>query len=293
MYCLDEAFEYEKCPVKILIYTHEMKDFAPRHWHRNFELNYIISGIWQVEVSGSSRRAGPGEFVCINSQEEHQLIPLCEQQAEKIMVIFDTDLMEDCHFNDDTQKISIDEKVHNTERIKQLMLKLFKIYNQKLQSDQAKKIYVFKIPYEYLQVMGIVYDLLYELLKYFVKPKEQSRKTDRAQEKMRAAEKYIAMHYMENLSLGEIAELLGITREHCARLFKKWTNLTFKEYLSRTRIFRAYPLIRDTDKSMVEISRLVGFPNVRAFNKSFLEGFGIKPCELRQKYENINILHEI
>lgn len=55
------------------------------------------------------------------------------------MVIFDTDLMEECHFNEDTQKISIDEKAHNTERIKQLMLKLFKIYNQKLQSDQAEK----------------------------------------------------------------------------------------------------------------------------------------------------------
>ena len=293
MYCLDEAFEYEKCPVKILIYTHEMKDFVPKHWHRNFELNYIISGIWQIEVSGKSKQAGPGDFVCINSQEEHQLVPLCEQQAEKIMVIFDTGLMENCHFNEDTQKIYIDESIHNTERMKQLMLKLFEIYNQRLQSDQVKKIYVFKIPYEYLQVMGIVYDLLYELLKYYVRPKERLGRTDNAQEKMRAAEKYIAMHYMENISLGDVAEVLGITREHCTRLFKKWTNLTFKEYLSRTRILRAYPLLRDTDKSMTEISRITGFPNARAFNKSFLEVFHIKPCELRKKLGNINILHKI
>ncbi len=293
MYCLDEVFEYEKCAVKVLLCTPELRDFVPKHWHRNLELNYIVSGLWQVELSYEKWTAGPGELICINSQEEHLLTPVDPQTGKKITVIFDTFLTEDCHFNVDTQKICIDDKIHDPARIKALMTQLFDIYNQRLEDDQIKNIYFFPDSYRYLQITGIAYDLLYELLQYYVQPKEQKKmKNSSAQKKMTAAENYIAAHYMENISLADIADELGITGEHCTRLFKKWTNYTFKEYLSRARILRAYPLLRDTDKSIKEISEMTGFPNVRSFSKSALEVFRVSPGELRNSLQNINILHE-
>lgn len=293
MYCLDEVFEYEKCAVKVLICTPELRDFVPKHWHRNVELNYIISGLWQVELSYETYTAKAGELILINSQEEHLLTPLNPQIDKKVTVIFDTMLMEDCHFNEDTQIICIDDEIHDTAKIKTLMIKLFDIYEQRLHDEQIKNIYFFPESYKYLQITGIAYDLLYELLRYFVQPKKlEKAKNNKAQKKMKAAENYIAAHYMENISLSDIAEVLGITGEHCTRMFKKWTNYTFKEYLSRARILRAYPLLRDTDKSMTEISEMTGFPNVRAFNKSALEVFRMKPGELRNSIQNINILHK-
>lgn len=288
MYCLDEELEYEKYPAKILIYSYEDKEVIPPHWHKNFELNYLLSGEWMVEIDEKVEKVCAPALISINCQEVHNLLPNDSTIAEKIAVIFDDAFLEKYQFDLNAQIIKVEDSLHPTEHVRELMEKLFFIYKEHHPFDSQEKINLIGRHYRDLQVKGIVYDLMYEILSYYVEPKQfKNKKQDYYRIRFQKVSKYISQHYMENITLEDVAQVMGVTREHCAREFKIHTQRTFKEYLTRCRILRAFPLLRDTDMNITEIARKTGFPNVRAFNKGFKDIFEMMPREKREQMKKI------
>ncbi len=57
--------------------------------------------------------------------------------------------------------------------------------------------------------------------------------------------RYINVHYMENLSLEEVAAVSGFSKFHFTRIFKQYMNMTFYEYLNSKRVKRAEELLYD------------------------------------------------
>ena len=56
---------------------------------------------------------------------------------------------------------------------------------------------------------------------------------------VKRAKEYIAEHYMENITLSDTAEILGITGGYLSTLFQKSLQCGFIDYLNRVRIERA------------------------------------------------------
>lgn len=60
-------------------------------------------------------------------------------------------------------------------------------------------------------------------------------------------------------------------------------NMGFNDYVNSLRVSNACKYLRKTDKSITEISNIVGFNTLRTFNRAFRKQLGITPSEYRTK----------
>ena len=92
---------------------------------------------------------------------------------------------------------------------------------------------------------------------------------------------YIDNHYMENISVRDIARNTYITSEHVIRVFKKETGVTPYQYIKKMRLTYAKKLLLLSNLPVSEIAREVGYSSASAFCALFREEFGITPAVFR------------
>jgi len=95
--------------------------------------------------------------------------------------------------------------------------------------------------------------------------------------------RYMNKHYMEDLSLQQMAEKFYISPYYLSRLFKEATGFTFVEYLNNVRVKEAKKLLESSSLKVNQISRKVGFGSVTHFGRVFKEISGHAPLYYRKK----------
>ena len=91
---------------------------------------------------------------------------------------------------------------------------------------------------------------------------------------------YIGAHYNDpGISVGSIAQHLGLSEGHLSHLFKKETDYTLNNYLTRYRVHRAMELLRDCRVKVYEVAELVGYRDITHFSATFKKLAGMTPSE--------------
>ena len=91
---------------------------------------------------------------------------------------------------------------------------------------------------------------------------------------------YIGAHYQDpNISISAIAQDLGISEGHLSHTFKKETDYTLLNYLTRYRIHKAMELLRDCRVKVYEVAEQVGYRDVTYFSATFKKVTGVTPSE--------------
>jgi AraC family transcriptional regulator len=103
--------------------------------------------------------------------------------------------------------------------------------------------------------------------------------------KLKQAIDFINAHLDRNISLLDIAEMLGMSQYHFSRLFKQSTKLTPHAYLVGQRVNRAKQLLVDRDMTMLDIAEECGFANPSHFSRCFRQYTGMSPMAFRQMSE--------
>ncbi|MCL2774531.1 MAG: AraC family transcriptional regulator [Oscillospiraceae bacterium] len=93
---------------------------------------------------------------------------------------------------------------------------------------------------------------------------------------------YIHMHYMDNITLGRMCELVHINRTSLGRLYKERTGQTVIEYLLNYRLRVATELLAHTGLTVDEIARQSGFGYDTYLIRQFTAKKGETPTEYRQ-----------
>lgn len=95
--------------------------------------------------------------------------------------------------------------------------------------------------------------------------------------------RYMDDHLDSGISLAEAARAAGMSKYHFCRRFKTCTGLYFREYLVRRRIARAKELFQDTERTVTDIFREVGFKDMTHFGRVFKKLEGKLPSEFRRR----------
>ena len=133
-----------------------------------------------------------------------------------------------------------------------------------------------------LLVYGKMYEAFYELFaNKFVKIVDSESKSKKYRALMRVTT-YIDEHYIDGLSLDDVAGATGISRYYVSHLFKELLNTTFVGYVNELRLNRAAMLLLTTDNPIIEIAALSGFNNLSNFNRAFKLHFGKTPSAYRK-----------
>jgi AraC-like DNA-binding protein len=93
---------------------------------------------------------------------------------------------------------------------------------------------------------------------------------------------YIHRHYGEFIGLTRVARHVGCSRTHLARVFRKETGRTMRDYLQQVRLTRAVSCLREGDK--VEAVMLdVGYRSKANFRRLFKARLGAAPGVFKAK----------
>ena len=88
---------------------------------------------------------------------------------------------------------------------------------------------------------------------------------------------------MENeLSLDEMAESVGLSTAHFARMFRKSTGETPHQFVLRQRLERAKAMLRAPDARVLDVAVACGFKTQQHFAQVFRDVWGVSPTEYRQ-----------
>ena len=93
---------------------------------------------------------------------------------------------------------------------------------------------------------------------------------------------YLEQHYMEDISLDQIAEDMDYSKNYLCRLFKEGTDTTITDYLTNVRISHAKELLLKMRYSVTDVSQMCGFHSVNYFNKVFKDIVGLPPGAFRR-----------
>ncbi|MFT8872179.1 MAG: phosphoenolpyruvate hydrolase family protein [Sporolactobacillus sp.] len=97
---------------------------------------------------------------------------------------------------------------------------------------------------------------------------------------------YIHHHYMEPITLQDLALVLCLSRAYLSTLFKQRTGFTFSDYLINYRLKQAIKMLHSCRFSVSQIAAAVGYPDVYQFSKIFKKRIGASPKKFLQS--NIN-----
>lgn len=102
---------------------------------------------------------------------------------------------------------------------------------------------------------------------------------------------YIKNHLNQKITLEQIANNVGYHKAYLTSQFKKLTGKTVMQLVCSMRISKSLQLLRDTNLSISEISKQVGFSSYTQMVYSFQKIVGISPSNCRKHFINDEIAH--
>ncbi|MBQ8379005.1 MAG: AraC family transcriptional regulator [Oscillospiraceae bacterium] len=150
-----------------------------------------------------------------------------------------------------------------------------------------KMLYLLKTNYYYSghQCSAMMYQFLLELNRYV--NLQSSPNESYKLKQLQPVIDYIDNHYMEEIELKQLSDVIGLSPQYLCRLFKDCLNLRPFEYLARKRIQEAKTLLLEEKFTINEIARTVGYNDCSYFCAVFKRHEMLSPAEFRTLHKKI------
>jgi AraC family transcriptional regulator len=133
-----------------------------------------------------------------------------------------------------------------------------------------------------LFVEGIAQSLAMHLVRTYAEETTQEYKGGLPEFRLRKIRELMVAHLEDEFSLIRLAREADLSKFHFSRAFKRTTGLTPSQYFIHLRLEKARRLLRETDRSVIEIGFDVGYTNPSHFARIFRREVGISPSEYRR-----------
>ena len=98
---------------------------------------------------------------------------------------------------------------------------------------------------------------------------------------------YISEHFDETITLDLLADQFYISKYYLSRTFKEITGYGISEYLNIHRIREAKRLLEETDLSVQQIARKLGYESITYFEKVFKTYMTMSPLKYRKTMNTV------
>lgn len=142
-------------------------------------------------------------------------------------------------------------------------------------------------PFEEIHELETLDDLQNWYLDFTIHLEEMIRqafKGVRERDEIQKAKRYIETNYFRDISIVDVAAHIGLNSTYFSHLFKKENGQGFTDYLTRHRLMEAQRLLKETAKTISEISEEVGYNDVTYFRKIFRQQLQMTPSEYRAQF---------
>ena len=247
------------------------------HWHKEVEIVHILEEPAPFLVGNECFTAKTGDFVIAKGCEPHQF--RFDRNNKKLVQIckFNIGLMYDLTKSFKYPKTHITKS--EIDAVPGLYGKLCEAFEELGKHADGKGSDVIADCYTLL-----LYSLLTE---NFPTDTEFSSYDSESLMNLQKLLDYIDQNYSKSISLHTLTEVINYSPNYISSLFRKYGNMSYKEYLDNVRISHAAEIIRkkSQNKNFTEVAAVCGFDNIRTFNNVFKRIMGCTPSE----YKNAQI----
>ena len=103
-------------------------------------------------------------------------------------------------------------------------------------------------------------------------------------DKNQAVIDYIQAHYMEELTIQQIAEHVGLNRDYLYRLFKEKVGTSIQAHLQEVRMLEAKRLLA-LGNSVSDVAKMCGFNSLAHFSRQFKRSNSSSPQQWTQQIQ--------
>lgn len=124
---------------------------------------------------------------------------------------------------------------------------------------------------------------LFETISETTFPIDQKKKTEGAADWLQEGIDYLQMHFAEGISVVQVSAHVGVERTYFSKKFQETYGVSPIKYIQQLKMNRAKQMMQDTDYTLTEIARSVGYPDLFSFSKAFKKHFAESPTQFRNR----------
>lgn len=249
--------------------TYQQQNFS-KHVHEGYTIAVIDEGAQRFYRSGAEHVAGQDAIILVNADDVHTgqsattdgwcyrgMYPTPEQ-FELISQDFNQGKPAAPYFNKSV--------VQDTHLAYQLRLLFCHIEN-----NSSK-----------LLIETLMYSVMLNLTTRHASLRQPSSITSNSKHKLSLAKEYLDAYSDENVSLSQLANLVGLSQFHFVREFKKQFELTPHSYQIQVRLKKAKSLLKVGVKP-VDVASDCGFHDQSHLNQHFKKALGTTPSRFQKQ----------
>ena len=258
----------------VLLYDNIDFEEYPLHWHNAIEIIMPLTNSYVAVCGGKEYVLQERDILIIPSGTLHSLKA---QKGRRLIFLFDNNaftgnpaLSEMSSVLSEPLLINEDYSHEFLESAGHLIKDIYVLYSN---FNEAAEVYIY---IKILTLLARIKEYQLSSIKY--------DDDGRYSETFSVVLKYIDQNYMNDISLDELASLAGYSTYHFSRIFKKYSNTTFINFLNRRRVKAAETMLLESENSITDVAMKSGFSSLTTFNRVFKIINGYTPSEYKKLY---------
>ncbi len=283
--------------LKLATFYLRPEDLGEFRVHHELELSFVKSGSGQYAIDGKIYGMQEGDVFVLNNIESHTICHI-DPQYELIntVIMFDPRFVWSIEGNFfDSRYLSVFFERGNTfqnklDRDHSAAAEIRRLFSE-IEAEFRNK----SSEYE-LMIKVKLLNILVALTRYYGYSKTVSQNPSRRKQGLALLNKvmqFIDSNIGEPLHLEDIAVQIYMNPSYFSTFFKKMIGISPMEYLARQRIKRAIEYLKNSDKTILEISSLCGFNSTANFYKTFKKCVGKVPSDFRTDESSGDSIHPV
>ena len=236
------------------------------HLHYHIELALIKSGSTKVTVDTIEYQVSAGDLFIVFPNQMHRFETI--EREKYILMIVTPDIVSEFlkHFTSTVPISNLVKGAANDTELLSLAEKISAVYKSEMHfKDEILRGYL-------LAFFGRLLNL--------IEVKDIQSKESNA---LGVILNYCINNATRPLTLDLLEKELHISKYYISHVMNSKLHMGFNDYINSIRVSNACKYLMKTDKSITEISDIVGFNTMRTFNRAFFKQIGVTPSEYRAK----------
>lgn len=274
-----ETVEYENQRFVMLYDNDEIEEY-PTHWHNAVEVIIPLHNGFTVTVGGTDYHLNEKEIIIIPPGELHSMPA---QEGRRIIFQCDNSIISDIPALEALVPVFSDAFYINSTLNKELYIlsrtSILDIYSEYYSKSSLADVRIYICLINMLTAVR-EYQLTQaaDAFSGEIPGRDDSKKFNMVM-------KYINQNYMFDIPLEKIADIAGYSKYHFSRIFKKYNNVSYIQYINGKRIKAAERLLIDPSLSVTEVAMRAGFASLTTFNRAFKKAKNCTPTEFKTLYK--------